>query len=537
MSQQEETKTNISQIVTEGLIAKIDTGLSEYYKKFEIDYKNEEEIGKFEEFTDANGFDDLIVYDELKVDPSDCMLVDFDEEFPLEPDIDDAAEEILRILNSIALRGFVKTRPKRHVDLTLQMINDISQDEIQAAMAKYTKQMSCFTKQAEYDRDLQYFLGIGVKYDFPFLTYMVDSYTKDKVLQYSNNKNEVLTVSEWARENPFMIALRMNNPKKAISLEHAITGYCGRIMNRIQFASAFRIMDKLKAIAQYVTATALFIQKLMDKLHGKAPFQVDLLIAVNGIKTTVPEHKNEQKDDDEYDVIIESMNPNIDYIGHVQQKLQGYPLHYFPNDNWDVEDTEQSSEFIARLFAHRYNEFRSVLSKFNIDNSFNAETYPQYRRFAIFVDRRENKPTNDNENKDNKDQVTYFQPPNHCNTMEVDHVPEIGFEFVRKCIIPEKVEYKEQNITANDGLCGQLLTFMFCVEQDEEIRCYLVWNGQTMRFQSEHILKLLPILFVDSEENLEFKNCNEAKKMEEMFDNVSKDYLFDSFYTKLTSFE
>ena len=76
--------------------------------------------------------------------------------------------------------------------------------------------------------------------------------------------------------------------------------------------------------------------------------------------------------------------------------------------------------------------------------------------------------------------MTYFEPPDYCNEMERKHVPEIGFELIRKCIIPRKDgKGDDDNITASDGLCGQLMTFMFSVEALDEIKCYLVWNGQT----------------------------------------------------------
>ena len=87
------------------------------------------------------------------------------------------------------------------------------------------------------------------------------------------------------------------------------------------------------------------------------------------------------------------------------------------------------------------------------------------------MDRRKVKPTGGK-----RDEMTLFEPPNDCNDIPSDHVPEIGFEFLKTCILPRK--YKP-NVSATDGLCGQLMTFMSHVEATDEIRCYIVWNGQT----------------------------------------------------------
>merc|ERR1712045_544797 len=92
---------------------------------------------------------------------------------------------------------------------------------------------------------------------------------------------------------------------------------------------------------------------------------------------------------------------------------------------------------------------------------FDPKTYPTRRRFSIFIDRRKVKPT-----KAERDEMTIFEPPNDSNEMINDHVAEIGFEFLRTCILPRK----EKPIIATDGLCGQLMTFMFNVEAKDEVK-------------------------------------------------------------------
>ena len=93
------------------------------------------------------------------------------------------------------------------------------------------------------------------------------------------------------------------------------------------------------------------------------------------------------------------------------------------------------------------------------DISFDAKIYPQFRRFSIFVDRRNKKPRLNKEDKEdekenkeqNLDQITFFQPPDAYSTMQTGHVHEIGFEFLRKCLLPQRIQQKEKNITALQG--------------------------------------------------------------------------------------
>merc|ERR1712154_235893 len=142
--------------------------------------------------------------------------------------------------------------------------------------------------------------------------------------------------------------------------------------------------------------------------------------------------------------------------------------------------------------------------------------YPHQRRVCFFVDRR-----------GKSDEMTMFEPPNDCNKIEHDSVHEIGFEFLNTCMIPKA----DQHITASDRLCGQLMTFMFNVDASDEMRCYLVWNGQTMRFNGQHIFQILPNLFVENTyKNDEFVAGEQSKKLANQFDGLMEDVQFERFY-------
>ena len=90
--------------MSEEIIKQICRGLSKYYKSLGKQYEvNDDGKGIFEVFCDDNGLDETIE-DELKEDVEQCMLVDFDEDFPLKKPMNDDAKKkfILQTINDCA---------------------------------------------------------------------------------------------------------------------------------------------------------------------------------------------------------------------------------------------------------------------------------------------------------------------------------------------------------------------------------------------------------------------------------------------------
>eukprot|EP01084_Bolivina_argentea_P158839 276682_1 len=87
------------------IIVKINKALADYYVKVgNKSYFEGAEEGKFKAFCDDNGFEDKDILQELQQDPDDCVILEFDEEFPLDPPIDDENERnetIFKILTDI----------------------------------------------------------------------------------------------------------------------------------------------------------------------------------------------------------------------------------------------------------------------------------------------------------------------------------------------------------------------------------------------------------------------------------------------------
>eukprot|EP01084_Bolivina_argentea_P302259 521706_1 len=63
-------------------IKKIDAGLSRYYKLWQRDYFDDEFIGKFEAACEEDGFGEEDIQEELQTSAEECMVLDFDDNFP-----------------------------------------------------------------------------------------------------------------------------------------------------------------------------------------------------------------------------------------------------------------------------------------------------------------------------------------------------------------------------------------------------------------------------------------------------------------------
>eukprot|EP01084_Bolivina_argentea_P124174 220039_1 len=563
---------------TNGLTDKIDNGLAGYYaQNHRWDYANETGTGKFKEFVEISGFEDDDVAEELAGEAEDCTLTEFDldddgnNQFPFEESIEDEEQqtaEIFRLLNHYA-----KLSAEQGTDnIAIHVANflGITEEQMKRTVKKHvTSMMTPFQESTQEqnmkklidkfskNRDLLYFLSVAERTQYPFLTYIVDSYTRANATHFAQHK-ETLGMSVWIEKLSFYQKLKAKDKETAVKLISAMHSYSSRVMRRINFNPMIKIRDNLKEICQYIASIPTFIHQIVDKLDAATPFQVDLTIAVRQVGLAVTDEKSDDDDDDDIDddnddnngngVDEKQLDPDVDHIGDVKRKLQGYPMAHL-----SIKAKEKISTALSRVLGSGWGTFRTALSEFVIisngqpdndpsdeepddyvekslklmkDEKRKLKSFPQNRRFGIFVDRRE-------ANKESLDQVYFYLHPNDCNTIQHDHVAETGFDLLRRCIIPDS-ENNEKYINSVTNVCGQLITFMFSVEQQNEIRCYLVWNGQTMRFHEEHMSEVLPLLFEESEENIEFiKENEELKRLEKIFRDEMKDDIYEKFYKSL----
>ena len=80
------------------------------------------------------------------------------------------------------------------------------------------------------------------------------------------------------------------------------------------------------------------------------------------------------------------------------------------------------------------------------------------------------------------------------------------------------------------------VTFCFHAEAMDEIRLYMYWYGQSLRFYPQDIVDVLPIMFDDNYgDNAQFAESIDAKRMTHGI--LVKDKYFEYFYNDLTNKE
>ena len=196
----------MSQATSQTSIAQIDKALREYYKALgkEEQYIQDDGRGLMEYFCDENGVDEEGLKDEMNVDPADCMLLDFDNDFPTKEQIDNdeqRQEYVFKILKQC-----YDNPDKSWDDLTvsdgLPAFNDklfegIDDEYISKIMTIYEKQCpAIFNAGMASDRSFLVAIAVGHKLNIDYLQILVDDYQRHRIDK--NLENKEYTVKNWA---------------------------------------------------------------------------------------------------------------------------------------------------------------------------------------------------------------------------------------------------------------------------------------------------------------------------------------------------
>lgn len=201
----------------------------------------------------------------------------------------------------------------------------------------------------------------------------------------------------------------------------------------------------------------------------------------------------------------------MDEIGDIEDKLKSNNLSYhtFEMDK-DLKDTS----LVLRSVINEFNKYKEKLKD-------KDKNYPQKRRFITFIDRRDG---------DKNDKITIFDPPNDCNNIPDNHVPEWFFNATKTCIIPGKDN--KNMIKADTGIGGQIITISFCVEAKDIIKCYMFWMGRYTRIYPEDLGIILPEIF---DMNMNDNKGFSEKDKNEIFSKLKIiDADYESFYNQAT---
>jgi len=285
-----------------------------------------------------------------------------------------------------------------------------------------------------------------------------------------------------------------------------------------------------------------------------------------GVESTDDDDDNKDDDDDDDDsdddgLIEEDTDVNIDPVGDFQKRMSAthsvfvsgdIPHHdtMFGNMNEVMTDPLTPSHSAltgaARYLGGFYKQFRTALSKKhenpnemdeNDHHTFNAASYPHKKRFGIFVDRRATqKKGSKSPRKKGKDIVYFHEMLAEADTLPSGHVTEWYVKALETNIIPGKIYTEDddecdEEDASNLGIgaknkYGRIMTFSFQVDAEDEIKCYLIWSGQMLRFKGHYLADILKFLFVNGQ-------ASAAKQQLRRLDNGLTDARFDYFYEQI----
>ncbi len=488
----------------------------------------------------------------MQQDPNDCTLCDFDQDdngnniFPLDETFDNEDSRnaaIFKILQNIYDYGHFHHYAPINIDDWKLTVDPKREEQI---LALYKKYIDNFESDFTANINLCTFLAMSPinDFDFPFLLSLVDSYTRDRIdYKFIQKPARDLKEEDWIQCKKRVTQLN-NKLNKHLDLKSAIARYQQRIAPQFTFDPPYLINDSLKECAVYIVAFGNFVNQLMTAQKSLPPFMIDFMLALSpNIKTcadkmnesnhNLSDDHNEQKDKGMH---LNNIDRYKDCIGDIISDLNDTKCLYHKTNIKQQIDVDAGMEPIlilrTKLFQNALREFSTTLSK----NGHNTMSYPQHERFCVVVDRRKRTETeykNEFEHGNQSDDLLIFQPPNDCNSFpKGSYPPEIYFERSKQCLLP-KVQ-KTQRITSRCAASGQLLTFSFHVRARDNIKCYLLWNGQSMRFYPSDIVHVLAKIFVDDQYgNDEFISGKEAKSLSSQM-NIN-DSQFERFYCGLSN--
>jgi len=384
---------------------------------------------------------------------------------------------------------------------------------------------------------------------YPLLNHFVDAYNRCKVNEWIENgrkESKIVNPSQFFREyckHPkFKAYFKKNKDKDFAFVQTMIHCYNSRLVPHYNCTDQhFKIKENAPERAikfvEYLFDAVEGIQTKLKPVHEDQkhliPTQLDLLIISDQFEETQiksgddgffdsedeTDDDEDYSDDDDDDDDEEEEEKNgggndskVD-LGDIRVLLE--------NRGIKVEVHDRADRPLKRLIG-----LEKVIGQ------------KQCQRAVLVVDRR-NLDANDNDKKTHPqsravDPLYMFQPPGPHGSFE--KVKDLCTPSLHQNCIKAMLPKKDKGFHGvRDHLGGQMCVFSFHVMSVDEIRCYMFYNGQCLRFYPNDIFNIIPELFVDSKGVREkmihlMENENAWRRRFELFSETLQDKLFDEFY-------
>eukprot|EP01084_Bolivina_argentea_P292276 502436_1 len=496
----------------------IDKALGEYYKQKKSPYfLYQDNTGKFKKFCDDNGFEDGDVKDELQSGPQECVLVDFDPQFPFNSPIEDKKQRNIEIFNILQYCHANKKPPsyalKDFGQLNFSLAND--KNEVNKTEKIYQQQCKGLIQDGQKQLNLCRLLTVGRLNKISLFSLLCDSFTRDRIAYYLKTQ-KILEINKWIELSPLIKKLKNGCPENKNyvnykdfenSIKSAISLYFNRYNSKISFvametkinASVIQFAEPTLKMIDFINDLCSIKKSVIDSDDKKddvlPAFQFDLMIIPKPAINT-----NDDEDDDT------KVNEEADIIGDIEKRL----VNCVCAIDTDCKQNELFDyQSLFRQFKQKINE------KYSSDNKNNFNSFHQ-RRYCIAVDLR------------NEKRKLYMFEPNISNRIDKNAVDEHFMQLSYDSILP-KGNTNLKPITAKNAE-SQVFILSFHVLSANKIKCYWYQRQQVSRFFPQDIVNLWPIYFVQ-----ENKDKNKMKKItDETKENKLIDKIFSSFYEQIS---
>eukprot|EP01083_Nonionella_stella_P102311 290959_1 len=527
------------------LCARTCAAIRRYYTSLSEEYDD-----LFSTYCEENGLDDEAdLRDEIQNDPADCLLVDFDDDFPFKQQPTDEHSRQRYIHNIIRKcmdnpnitfqyiinRSRINTPDFKTVDAELFELQE-SGYSLDTIRETYKKQCGAlYTNAWEIDECFLTMLAVGRKYKFDYLLHLVDDFNRWRILNQGLDKAD--STEEWAAEHRHFqqlskittsVANQSVNYKELAT--RAVDSFSKRVCPKLQLRPMCKIDDELDIIVDYFAAAVSWISRLIRQANRAkeiiCPFQVDVCIVVGApvSEDAKEELKAELTDNDEEDDDPEvdeksQMGQWEDIVGNIEERVQTNKLKYYTEEL--IRDARKGV-MEGRLLQAIYDNF---VSEHQLRGD-GKSAYLHQKRLIAMVDRRQSKRYM------KPDRIWMYEPPSglNCQNIPNDTVPEWYINSSATCLAPGTDT--ESSFGGTSHCKRGTLTFSFHVKEQTCIKCYLFWSGAMIRFMPEDIKSVLPHLFNPKKHHHPKLGHHEAIALDQLIQEMKTklvDQEFDAF--------
>eukprot|EP01084_Bolivina_argentea_P008166 15267_1 len=307
-------ENNCDYIMSSLNLKQMDEALGRYYAQCNgSQYFDDSGIGKFFAFCEANDFDYAGVGDELQAGPDDCVILDFDEDFPFEIEPENRNELIYKIIKKCyenPEEAYLYLHKTFEIKQKYFDIDEKLDDQKFQQIEKYMQYCNKICAQATATGAFLKMVYISEEItDVPYFLLLADSFARDRIAHYlliNKVKKEYeskikqllpadqssvtvnkLTVRSWVEINKHMKQIKSwskHEIKKEFDLvKAALFEYYHRICHLIKVVPTFQIQDDYEQICEYISTAVDFVYNLaqnkFETQTATCPFQYDFCLA------------------------------------------------------------------------------------------------------------------------------------------------------------------------------------------------------------------------------------------------------------------